>query len=212
MKVLSVNVSLPHEVDYNGKKVMTGIFKKPIHDPVYVTKENLKGDGQADLKNHGGEHKAVYGYSSDHYPYWEKILDRKNLDFGSFGENLTISGLDESELCIGDQLRVGDSLLEISQPRVPCFKLGIALNNKLMPKYFINHFATGIYFRVIEEGFVINGDVVSIEHSNISSISVRRLFRAYFDKDFPEAEQLLRDSLSIDSLPDEWRRMIDLKL
>ena len=136
MILTSVNVGQPAEVAYGNTKVMTGIFKQPIAGAVAVRKLNLDGDGQADLVNHGGEWKAVYAYALEHYGYWEQALGRSSLPYGQFGENLTIAGLDEASLCVGDRLAIGNAVFSITQPRVPCFKLGIRMGDKQMPRMF----------------------------------------------------------------------------
>jgi MOSC domain-containing protein YiiM len=154
MKVVSLNVSQVQEVSHKGKTVLTGIFKKPTADKVLVHKDHLEGDAQGDLTVHGGDEKAVYAFSANHYDYWRHALSQPDLHFGQFGENLTITDLDEADFCIGDQLSIGECILEVSQPRVPCFKLGIALNNDKAPSLYSKHGATGIYFRIIESGFI----------------------------------------------------------
>lgn len=214
MIVRSVNVSLPKQVQHKNKTVATGIFKQTVTGRVAVHQFNLAGDGQADRINHGGEHKAVYGFASDHYAFWQKQLGLTDLPFGKFGENLTISDLDESRLSIGDRLRVGDSVLEITQPRVPCFKLGLIFGRDDMPRRFVENAATGIYFRVIETGSIAAGDEVSIAEPNSDQLSVQRLFRAYFDTSLPEHDKtpVLQQALRIDALSDEWRDKLEKRL
>lgn len=214
MKVRSVNISLSKRVDYKDKIVETGIFKQPVSGRVAINQLNLAGDQQVDLKNHGGEHKAVYGFASDHYPFWQNKLSLDELAFGRFGENLTIDGLDEKQLCIGDQIQVGHSLLEITQPRVPCFKLGMAFGLDTMPRLFVENAATGIYFRVIETGTVAAGDKVIRRVANPANVTVQDLFRAYFDKQKPieEKQETLRKALAIEALSTEWRDKIEARL
>ncbi|WP_438969906.1 MOSC domain-containing protein [Methylophaga sp.] len=214
MKVRSVNISLPKPVQYKDKTILTGIFKQAVHERITVTPLNLKGDQQVDLKNHGGEHKAVYGFSSDHYLFWQNKLALDNLPFGKFGENLTIDGLDETVLCIGDQIQVGQSLLEITQPRVPCFKLGLAFELNEMPRLFVENAATGIYFRVIETGSVGAGDAVYRIAADPEELTVQQLFKAYFDKTMPadEKRRRLQRALKIDALSMEWREKVETRL
>ncbi len=212
MDLISINVSLPIDIEYEGKLVSTGIFKKPVDAPIFVSKNNLLGDQQVDLENHGGEHKAVYAFSHNHYPYWQKVLGKPDMEYGQFGENLTISGFDESILHIGDQIKLGRCLLEISQPRVPCFKLGIAVGNKKMPRLFVKHFATGIYMRVLQEGVIQKGDNVEIVHRGKHQLSVKKLFRSYFDKDIANAQLLLETAMEIPELSPEWREKVELRL
>ena len=210
MELLSINVSLPVEIEIEneGKVVTTGIFKQPINGSIYIYKHNLSGDKQADLKNHGGEHKAVYGYAFEHYAYWCKFLNIPELNYGKFGENLTISGLDEKKLCIGDELKIGHSVLQITQPRVPCFKLGIAFKNKQMPKLFIEKAATGIYFRVIQEGKIAAGNQCKIIKQGKHQLSVHNLFKAYYGKQFDNPKSVFATALDIPELSSEWRKKI----
>lgn len=213
MKLQSINTSLPVEIDYQGKKISTGIFKKPVAaGPVYITKRNLAGDQQADLKNHGGEHKAVYAFSSDHFSYWCKVLNRHEIKPGTFGENLTVSGLDETDINIGDQVTIGQCILEVTQPRVPCYKLGLAVGNNKMPRLFIEHFATGVYFRVLQEGPIEVGNAVVVSKQNAFKLSVKSLFRAYFDKNYKDANALLEKALQIPELSPEWYKKINTRL
>lgn len=214
MIVRSVNVSLPKRVQHKNKTVTTGIFKQPVTGRVAVNQFNLAGDQQVDLVNHGGEHKAVYGFASDHYAFWQQQLGQTEIHYGQFGENLTIDGLDENTLCIGDQLQVGESVLEITQPRVPCFKLGLAFSREDMPRLFVQNAATGIYFRVIETGSVASGDEVKLCQAHPAKLSVQRLFKAYFDNHQPEMEKkaVLQQALEIDALSIEWREKLEDRL
>jgi len=205
MKLISVNKSKQKAIEYQGKEILTGIFKEPVEGKTFVQMGNLEGDEQADLLNHGGSHKAVYAFSYEYYDYWSEILKNPNLKHGSFGENLTISGLDEARLFIGDQFSIGECVLEISQPRVPCFKLGIALNNTKAPKLFTKSFNTGVYFRVIKEGVITAGDQVKKINSVPNSVSIRSLFRAYFDKSYGHANQVMAEALLLEELAPEWQ-------
>ncbi|MCK5830899.1 MAG: MOSC domain-containing protein [Methylococcales bacterium] len=212
MNLLSINTTLPTDIEYQGKTISTGIFKQPIEGSIFVAKDNLKGDLQADLKNHGGEHKAVYAFSADHYPYWSDVLQNSELKPGIFGENLTISGFDESSLHIGDQLSIGQCVLEITQPRVPCFKLGIAFKNKNMPRLFIENFATGIYLRVLQEGFVEAGNTVKLIKEGKFKVSVQSLFRAYFDKNYQASRSIMETAVLIPELSSEWTKKLSVRL
>jgi len=212
MHLLSVNTSLSTEVEYQGKTIATGIFKQPISSPVFISKMGLQGDQQVDLKSHGGEHKAVYAFSSDHYPYWRQTLKNTQLTSGIFGENLSISGFNESCLHIGDKIQIGDCLLEVSQPRIPCFKLGIALNNKHMPRLFIEHFATGIYLRVLQEGLIEKGNKIEVIKTGQFKLSVQSVFRAYFDKNYSGAIAIMEKALLLSELGPEWRNKLSARL
>lgn len=212
MKLISINVSLPVEVNYNNKIISTGIFKKPISGSVDVNQNGLFGDQQVDLINHGGEHKAVYGFSANHYDHWRKELDNPHLSYGQFGENLTITDLDEATLCIGDQLQIGNCILEITQPRAPCFKLGIALDLNAMPKLFVQSASTGIYFRVLHIGSIANGSLVKRIYHHPKRLSVQTLFKAYFDKQFVDANKVLNIASDIPELSGEWRQKVLARL
>ena len=208
MRVISINVSKPQSVEYKGKNVLTGIFKTPIRGEVFIGKENIAGDEQADLSNHGGVDKAVYAFSNDWYDHWRDTLKNPSLKPGSFGENLTISSFCESDLYIGDQFSIGQCILEVSQPRVPCFKLGIALNDSKAPKLFTKSYRTGVYFRVIKEGTIESGDSVEKIRELPDSVSVETLFRAYFDKDYVGAHEVFTKAILIQELASEWKNML----
>lgn len=212
MKLMSVNVAQPVAVQHGRRMITTGIFKKPVTGAVRARRSNLEGDGQADLKNHGGEHKAVYAYSLDHYAYWRRVLDRKEMDYGLFGENLTIAGLDESESCLGDQLQIGSALFAITQPRVPCFKLGIRLNNENMPKLFSESARTGFYLKVLREGIIEAGDSVDVIERGDGSVTIRALFEAYLKPGDPPASRILARALAVPELSPEWRANIEKRL
>ncbi len=205
MKLISINISKPVEIQYQGKTVLSGIFKKPAHNKVYVSTNNIDGDAQADLINHGGNHKAVYAFSFNHYKYWRDILNNPNLGYGVFGENLTISDLNESQLYIGDQFSIGECILEVSQPRVPCFKLGVALKNTKAPKLFTKTFCTGVYFRVIKEGFIAPENSVIKISEEPESVSIKSLFQAYFDPNYLSANKIFAKALCLNKLAPEWR-------
>jgi MOSC domain-containing protein YiiM len=160
MRVISVNVGAPRSVAWNRKMVETGIFKAPVAGPVTVGRTNLVGDRQADLTVHGGADKAVYAYPSEHYPFWARELDRPGLPWGMFGENLTTEGLDEGSVRIGDRFVVGTAEFEVSQPRLPCYKLGLRFGRADMVKRFLRSGRLGFYLRVRREGVIEAGDVV----------------------------------------------------
>ncbi|GAA68841.1 MOSC domain-containing protein [Pseudoalteromonas sp. BSi20429] len=212
MKIISTNISKIKTLIHNGKEVKTGIFKTPTNKPVVIEKLNIIGDEQADLVNHGGVDKAVYAFSHNHYEYWKQILENDNLAVGAFGENFTISDLDEVNIHIGDHIRIGTALLEVSQPRVPCFKLAIALNNKNSLKLFTQHYCTGVYFRVLEQGVAKTGDSVVIEKKGSHDISVKKLFQAFFDKKYVGYEDILLEALTLPELAVEWQEKLKKKL
>jgi ferredoxin-NADP reductase/MOSC domain-containing protein YiiM len=158
VRLLSVNVGLPREVTWNGKTIRTSVWKTPVTGRHMVRKLNIQGDAQGDLEGHGGEQRAVFVYQMDSYHYWERFLDRKDFTFGQFGENFTIEGLPDNEVCIGDQYRIGNAVFEVSQPRVTCYRLGIRMNEPRMPALVVAHRRPGFYFRVLQEGEVGAGD------------------------------------------------------
>ena len=159
-KLLSVNVGLPREIEWQGKVVRTAIWKRPVPSRVFARRLNLDGDGQGDLGGHGGEHRAVMVYQTDAYRYWEKVLGRNDFELGQFGENFTVEGLLDDEVCIGDRYRIGDAVFEVTQPRVTCYRLGIRMNEPQMPALLVSHRRPGFYFRVITEGEVGAGDEI----------------------------------------------------
>lgn len=212
MTLISVNVAQPATVVSGDSTVMTGIFKQPVSGPVAVRKLNLEGDGQADLVHHGGESKAVYAYALEHYAYWQNVLGRPAMPYGQFGENLTVAGLDEAQFCVGDQLGIGDALFTISQPRVPCFKLGIRFADPRMPRLFAQSLRTGFYLRVIREGTIAAGDVVRVASSSDYRLSIRSLFDAYLKPDDPAALALLARALDVPGLSPEWHAHISQRL
>lgn len=212
MKIISTNISKVKTVMHNGKEVKTAIFKQPTDEAADIRRLSIVGDEQADLVFHGGEHKAVYAFSADHYGYWQSTLNNENLTSGSFGENFTVSGLSEADISIGDQLRFGSALLEVSQPRVPCFKLGIALDNKDAVKLFTKSYLTGVYFRVVEEGTAKTGDAVTLEKKAIDSVSVKELFQAYFDRNYQGIEQVFTKALALETLAPEWKEKLVKRL
>lgn len=153
-RLLSVNVGLPREIEWQGKVVRTAIWKRPIPHRVFARRLNLEGDGQADLTGHGGEQRAVMVYQIEAYRYWEAYLGRNDFEYGQFGENFTVDGLPDNEVCIGDRYKIGSAVFEVTQPRVTCYRLGIRMNNPRMPALVVSHRRPGFYFRVIEEGEV----------------------------------------------------------
>ena len=159
-RLLSVNVGLPRDIPWQGKTVHTGIWKAPVQGRRTARRLNLDGDGQGDLQGHGGEHRAVMVYQIDSYRYWQAELRRNDFVYGQFGENFTVDGLPDAEVCIGDRYRIGGALFEVTQPRVTCYRLGIRMNEPQMPALVVAHHRPGFYFRVIEEGEVEAGDEI----------------------------------------------------
>src|SRR5215204_1984737 len=210
MKLLSVNVSPPAEVVHGGKTVTTGIFKEPVDGRVMLRTLNLDGDGQADLIGHGGIHKAAYAYSVENYDYWKRELGRTDLTFGQFGENLTVDGMLEDEIHVGDVFRAGDALVEVTQPRVPCYKLGIKMGLRGFEKKFLASCRVGYYLRVLEEGEVGVGDVPDRVRADPERITVREMCHLlYFD---PKNLEGTRRALRIRALSPGWRQSFEARL
>src|SRR5579859_7547940 len=158
--VVSVNVGLPRDVEWQGKLVHTAVWKKPVPGRVMARRLNLDGDGQGDLAGHGGEHRAVMVYQLDSYRYWKEQLQRDDFEYGQFGENLTVDGLPDNEVCIGDRYQIGTALFEVTQPRVTCYRVGIRMANPQMPSLLVSQKRPGFYLRVLQEGEISAGDVI----------------------------------------------------
>jgi MOSC domain-containing protein YiiM len=203
MKIVSVNVGLPREVSWQGKLVTTGIFKGPVNGPVMMRTLNLDGDGQADLTVHGGVSKAVYAYPSEHYDYWRAELPGVDLPRGMFGENFTTEGLLEEAVYIGDKFRIGGTEVMVTEPRMPCYKLGIKFGRADIIKRFLASRRTGFYFAVVREGMVGAGDAVELIGREQQEISVADMTRLYaFEKDDLKS---LRRAIEVEALSDNWK-------
>jgi MOSC domain-containing protein YiiM len=203
MQLISVNVGLPREVAWKGRTASTGIFKEPVSDRVMVRSLNLDGDGQADLTVHGGLDKAVYVYPFEHYDYWRSELPDMDLPLGIFGENFTTTGLREAEVNIGDRFRIGNLILMVTQPRLPCYKLGIRFGRPDMVKRFLASRRTGFYFRVLQEGEVGVGDTLELVSRDENNITVADITQLYVrEEDNPE---LLHRAAQLEALPQSWR-------
>jgi MOSC domain-containing protein YiiM len=177
LQVLSINVGLPRPVAHHGELVHTAIFKQPTAGPVRATKLGLAGDGQADLANHGGEYKAVYAYQHEMYSHWQRQLNRDDFQLGQFGENLTVTGLPDDDVCIGDLFQIGDAQLQVTQPRAPCFKLGIRMNDATFVKRFFQSCHVGFYLRVLREGDITAGDAVVRIDRAAEKFTIERTFQ-----------------------------------
>ncbi|HUX09079.1 MAG TPA: MOSC domain-containing protein [Terriglobia bacterium] len=211
MKILSVNISLPRQVVSGGEPVTTGIYKTPVHRRVKVKRLNLEGDGQADLSVHGGPNKAVYAYPSEHYAWWRRELPGTELPWGMFGENLTLEGLLENDACIGDRFRIGTSVLMVTQPRLPCYKLGIKFGRDDMPKRFLASGRTGFYFAVVEEGELGEDDVVERIGRDENPVSIADILRLAYGEEVQDVG-LVERALQNEALPSGWRKQLLKKL
>ena len=209
MKLLSVNVSLPREIEWKGKIVRTSIFKAPILGRVRVAKLNVEGDQQSDLTVHGGIDKAVYAYPSEHYAFWHNELPGIELPWGVFGENFTTVGVLE-DTRIGDRFRIGSAEFVVTQPRMPCFKLGIRFNRADMVKRFLQSGRTGFYFAVAKEGEVATGDSIEFIERDERSVTIADVVNLYRGD---EANQdMLRRVSELPSLPESWREYFRKRL
>ena len=203
MTLKSVNVSMPRDVDHDGKTVTTGIFKEPLEGRIKLKRLNLEGDGQADLWGHGGAFRSVYAYSFENYRYWADALGRDDLTIGQFGENFTVEGMLDDEVCIGDVFRIGGALVEVSQPRIPCYKLAIKIGIEGFQNRFLKSGRVGFYLRVLEEGEVAADDPIVLVRAEPNAMTVREVSDLlYFDKGNLEAT---RRALQIPALAHGWK-------
>jgi MOSC domain-containing protein YiiM len=206
MKLVSVNAGLPREVTWHGRIVTTGIFKQPVEGRVALRKLNLNGDRQADLTVHGGQYKAVYCYPVEHYDYWRRELPGQQLPMGMFGENFTTEGLLEDSVHIGDQFSVGSAEVIATQPRLPCYKLGVKFQSDDMVKRFLASGRTGFYLAVTREGEVGAGDEIRVIARDSNGVPVSEIIRLYVAKRFGDDEvNSVRRALRVAALPDSWK-------
>ncbi len=207
MRLLSVNVSQPIAVEIGEQRYHTGIYKSAVAGRLWLGRAQLAGDGQADMENHGGPNRAVYCYPHEHYAYWSKELGRGDFEYGQFGENLTTQGLLENEVCVGDAFRVGEAVIQVTQPRVPCYKLANKLGIPDFAKTFLRANRSGFYARVLEEGSVGAGDVILPEQKDPVGMTVAEVNAAlYLDKDDRAA---VERALQIEALSPGWRRSFE---
>ena len=190
MRLISVNVGQPREMMIKSRTVLTSIFKSPVEGPVALRGVNLDGDGQADRRVHGGPYKAVYLYPAEHYPYWTSELSM-DLAWGAFGENLTTEGLLEHDVCIGDRFRFGSAILQVTQPRMPCFKLALRLDRSDMVKRFWKSSRSGIYFSILSEGSVESGNTIEKVFNDPEGVTIADVLRVYKGEDW-SAELMAR--------------------
>jgi MOSC domain-containing protein YiiM len=203
MKLISLNVGFPRQVTFRGELVTTGIFKEPIYHRTKLRKLNLDGDKQADLTVHGGVDKAVNSYPEEHYRFWQKELPDMYLSWGMFGENFTTQGLFEDNVNIGDQFQIGTAIVIATQPRMPCYKLGVKFGRMDIIKRFLSSGLTGIYFKVLQEGEVGAGDVIELIRRDDNNVTVKDVVRIYtVDKD---DVQTMERAIKIKDLPHGWR-------
>jgi len=203
MQVVSVNVGLPRAVFWKGRTVVTGIFKESVAGRVTIRRLNLEGDRQADLTVHGGPEKAVYAYPVEYYAFWREQFPEMELAWGMFGENLTIEGLLDESVHIGDRFQVGSAQLVVTQPRLPCYKLGLKFGRDDILKHFLQSRLTGFYFAVLKEGEVAAGDPIRLLHRDEHQVTVDDITRLY--RQGKHNLDLLRRVVAVEALPASWR-------
>lgn len=203
MKLISVDIGLPKDISIGDRSIATGIFKRPVGGMVQVGTLNLDGDWQADLSVHGGPDKAVYAYPSEHYEFWRRELGLDQLEWGAFGENLTIEGLSEESTSIGDNIGIGTALFQVTQPRLPCLKLAAKFQRENIIQRFLASRRTGFYLRVLEEGSIEAGDAIVLLKQDPHRVTVREITDLYVSKK-PEPSRIER-VLSVNALAKSWR-------
>jgi len=205
-KIISVNVGLPRDVLWHGHAVTTGIFKEPVEGRVFLRKLDLDGDRQADLTVHGGEYKAVYCYPLEHYAYWKKELPGRDLTPGNFGENFTTEGLLEGAVNLGDRFSICSAEVVVTQPRLPCYKLGIRFQSDAMVKRFLASKRSGFYLAVAREGEVGAGDEIKEVSRDPNHVSIAEIIRLYLAKDYNDADiNAVRRALHVAAFPESWK-------
>lgn len=211
MKLISVNVSLPQTVMYQGKSVTTGIFKKPANGRIMLRKLNLEGDQQADRKVHGGVDMAVYAYPLEHYHYWQSELACEAFPYGQFGENLTVEGLTEKDVRIGDIVVIGEARLQVTQPRIPCYKLVMRMGaGPDFATRFLQSGRVGFYLRVLQEGMLGAGDVITLAERDDNSPTIAEFVQIYASKSRDPV--MLERVLAARDLGDAWRQYFEKRL
>lgn len=203
MKIIATNIAKSTTITWNQKEVITGIYKTPTHTPIFLGKTDVENDEVTDRKYHGGEFKACYIFSEKHYAYWKAHYPNLDWNWGMFGENLTVSNFDESEIYVGSIYKIGEALVQITQPREPCFKLGVKFDNQNILKAFIDHGFPGSYIRVLEEGFVKAGDPMVIQEETQNSLSIKDMFSLIYAKD--KDQNLLKLAIKNEALPEKKR-------
>src|SRR5580700_5304621 len=213
MKLVSVNTGLPREVMWHGINVTTGIFKQPVEGRVALRKLNLDGDRQADLHVHGGKYKAVYCYPVAHYDYWRTELPEREVPIAMFGENFTTDGLQEDSVHLGDRFSVGSAEVIVTQPRLPCYKLGIRFQADDMVKRFLASGRTGFYLGVTREGEVGAGDEIAVLARDPQGVSIAEITRLYVAKRYTEQDAgVVRRALQIAAFPESWKEYLKERL
>ena len=203
MIIISTNLAQPKMVSWRGQKVSTGIFKYPVKEAILLKADEVDKDLIADKRVHGGEFKACYLFSSKYYNYWKKLYPNLDWNWGMFGENLTVEGLDESKIHVGDIYKVGNALVQITQPREPCFKLGIRFETQQILKQFIEHGHPGTYVKIVKEGTVKTGDTFELEEKSKTNLTTQQLYQLYFSEE--KNKELLKLAIESEALPEKKR-------
>jgi MOSC domain-containing protein YiiM len=207
MKVTAANIGKPTSIKWNGRQEVTGIFKNPVRKSIFLEPEAVANDTIADRKVHGGIHKACYLFSADQYPYWKELYPYLKWDWGMFGENLTVAGLDESEIRIGNIYKIGTAIVQVSQPREPCYKLGIRFGTQEILRQFIDHGHPGTYVRLLEKGEVAAGDTLELLEQSENPLTVTQFYRLLYAK--KKDAQLVRLAIGNTSLPEYKRKRLE---
>src|SRR5215510_450296 len=209
-RLLSVNVGLPRDVSWHGRTVHTAVWKRPVEGLRMARRLNIDGDGQGDRAGHGGEHRAVFVYQIESYRYWQNRLGRNDFTYGQFGENFTVEGLADTEVCIGDHYRIGGALFEVTQPRVTCYRVGIRMNEPQMAALLVSHGRPGFYFRVLEEGEVGAGDEILKIKAGPEQMTVAEINALLYLPGHPASG--LERALCISALSGGWRTSLEALL
>lgn len=210
MRVLAINIAKVQTVEYRGRWIETGIFKSPSVGAVPVVRDGFEGDVQVDRKNHGGWDKAVYAYTQENYRHWESVHCVQEYPHGQFGENLTVTGMPDDGIHVGDIFSVGQSVMQVTQPRVPCFKLGIKFGNPRFVADFLVSGRTGFYLRVLEEGLMQAGDTVLLREADPRRVSIRDAMHAWISG--PTQQEWIEKVLAINALSAAWRNDLTQRL
>src|SRR5215469_1357514 len=201
--LLSVNVGMPADVAWRGQVVRTAVWKQPVDGERLVRRLNIDGDGQGDLAGHGGEHRAVFVYQAESYDYWRRELTRDDFSYGQFGENFTVRGLADDQVCVGDQYQIGEALFEVTQPRVTCYRVGIRMDEPRIPALLVSHHRPGFYFRVLREGVVRAGDEIVKVADGPRAMTIAEVDALLY---LPgHSRQRLEVALTIPALPQGWK-------
>ncbi|WP_159019495.1 MOSC domain-containing protein [Algibacter sp. L3A6] len=206
MKIIATNLAKPTTIIWNKKEVVTGIYKTPTASPIFLGKTDVDNDEVTDRKYHGGLFKACYLFSEKHYDYWKRRYPDLEWNWGMFGENLTVSNFDESEIYVGNIYKIGDALVQITQPREPCFKLGVKFNDQNILKAFIDHGFPGSYIRVLKEGFVKTGDRMVLQEEAKNSLTITQMYQLLYAKE--KDQDLLKRAIENDALPEKKRNKL----